>query len=46
MMYTEHHLTLRIPNIRGLDSEIRDINRSMMDMITSEPSMMFQPEVK
>lgn len=39
-------LTLSIPNILGLDSDTRDMSRSMMDMITREPSMMFQPDVK
>ena len=41
-----NHHTLRIPNIRGLDSDTKDISKSMMDMMTSEPSMMFQPDVK
>jgi hypothetical protein len=39
-------LTLRIPNILGLDSETRDISRSIMEIITKEPSMMFHPDVK
>lgn len=39
-------LTLRIPNIRGLDSDTRDINKSIIDIITRDPSMIFHPDVK
>ena len=39
-------LTLRMPKIRGLLDEITDIRRSTMDMITKDPSIMFQPDVK
>lgn len=39
-------LTLKIPKILGLDSDTRDINRSIMDIMTSEPSIMFHPDVK
>lgn len=45
-MDPEPVLTLKIPNILGLDSLIRDINKSIMEMVTKDPSMMFQPEVK
>lgn len=38
--------TLNIPNILGLLDESRDMDKSMMEMITRTPSMMFQPEVK
>ena len=38
--------TRKIPKILGLDSLISDISRSTMEIVTSEPSMMFHPEVK
>lgn len=38
--------TRRMPKIRGLESLTSDIIRSMIDMLTNEPSMMFQPELK
>lgn len=42
----EREITRRMPKIRGLESLSSDIIRSMIDMLTSEPSMMFQPELK
>jgi hypothetical protein len=33
-------------NIRGLPSDIRDMSKSIMEMITSEPSIIFHPDVK
>lgn len=39
-------ITRRIPKILGLDSLIKDISRSIMDIVTREPSMIFQPDVK
>lgn len=38
--------TRNIPNIRGLESLNKDMSKSIMDIITSEPSIMFQPELK
>lgn len=38
--------TRRIPKILGLDSLITLISKSIIEMITSDPSIMFQPEVK
>jgi hypothetical protein len=38
--------TLNIPNILGLLSDITDISQSTIDIKTSNPSIMFQPEVK
>lgn len=35
-----------MPNIRGLESLINDINKSIIDMLTNDPSIMFQPELK
>lgn len=39
-------LTLKIPNIFGLDSLINDINKSIIEMVTKDPSIIFQPDVK
>lgn len=39
-------LTLSIPNILGLLDESSDIDKSIMEMITRDPSIIFQPEVK
>jgi len=38
--------TLRMLNIRGLPSDTRDMSKSIMEMMTSEPSIIFQPDVK
>jgi len=38
--------TLSIPNILGLLDDSRDIDKSIMEMMTRDPSMMFHPEVK
>lgn len=38
--------TLSIPNIFDPDSVKSCISRSTIDMITKEPSMIFQPDVK
>lgn len=46
MVLSFDRLTLRIPNIRGLDSDTKDINKSIIEMITKEPSIIFHPEVK
>lgn len=42
----KNELTLSIPNILGLLDESTDIDRSIMEMITRDPSIIFQPEVK
>lgn len=39
-------LTLKIPNILELDWLNNDINKSMIDIVTNEPSIIFQPDVK
>jgi hypothetical protein len=38
--------TLRMLNIRGLPSDTRDMSKSIIEMMTSEPSIIFQPDVK
>ena len=38
--------TLSIPNILGLLDDNKDIDKSIMEMITRTPSITFQPEVK
>lgn len=37
--------TRNIPNIRGLEWK-NDINRSIIEIVTNEPSIIFQPELK
>lgn len=39
-------LTLNIPNILGLLDDSNDIDKSIMEMITRDPSIIFHPEVK
>lgn len=38
--------TLNIPNILGLLDDSKDIDKSIIEMITRTPSIIFQPEVK
>jgi hypothetical protein len=33
-------------NIRGLPSDTRDMSKSIMEMMTSDPSIIFHPDVK
>lgn len=46
LQLVEYVPTLSIPNIFGLLSEINDMSKSMMDTITSNPSIMFHPDLK
>ncbi len=40
------HITRKIPKILGLESLTSDINKSIIEILTSEPSIIFHPELK